>query len=189
MGIKADLTLLSVNRVKGVIMSIAAVKTYNLRRIIVTLVSGVGTAMIFSGCGNSFLTSKITWETYHNPRYGFEFPYPSNWNSSTPPDNNDGVTFISPQNQNTEIRAWASKELPESIIQDQETIKQIDHNFETDQGVSGVMVVEVGQQMSSMKLTITQGQVTYYWQGQSNSKEFRDHYRLFYYIAQQYKIR
>ncbi|MEA5552256.1 hypothetical protein VB713_15040 [Anabaena cylindrica UHCC 0172] len=170
-------------------MSIAAVKTYNLRRIIVALVSGVGTAMIFSGCGTSFPNSKLTWETYQNPRYGFEFPYPSNWTSLAAPDNNDGVTFISPQNQNVEIRAWASKESPESITQDQETIKQIDHNFETSQGVSGVLVVEVGQQVSSMKLTITQGQEVYYWQGQTNSQEFKDYYQLFYYIAQHYKIR
>jgi hypothetical protein len=164
-------------------MSNAVVKTCNLRRrIIVALVSSVGTAIIFSGC-----SPKLTWETYRNPRYGFEFPYPSNWTPLSSPDNNDGVTFISPQNQNTEIRAWAGKELPK--LQNPETIKQIDHNFETNQGVSGVLVVEVDQQMSSMTLTITQGQVEYYWQGKSNSKEFQDYYRLFYYIAQQYKIR
>jgi hypothetical protein len=184
------LTPLTVNWVKGVIMSNAAVKTCNLRRVILSLVSGVGTAMIFAGCSaNGLQFSKLTWETYYNSRYGFEFPYPSNWTSLAPPDNNDGVTLVSPQNQNTEIRAWAGNQLPESIVQDQETIKQIDNNFHTDQGVSGVMVVEVGQQVSSMTLTITKDQVKYYWQGQSNSKEFKYYYRLFYYIAQQYKIR
>ena len=51
-----------------------------------------------------------------------------------------------------------------------------------------MLVVEVGQQVSSMTLTLTQGQVKYYWQGQSNSQEFQNYYRLFYYIAQQYRI-
>jgi hypothetical protein len=171
-------------------MFTAAVKTCNLRRVIVALVSGVGTAMIFSSCSaTSFPTSKLAWETYHNSRYGFEFPYPSNWTSLAPPDNNDGVTFVSPQNQDAQIRAWAGNQLPESITQDPKTIKTIDENFQTAQGVSGVLVVEVGEEVSSMQLTITQGQVKYYWQGKSNSKEFRYRYQLFYYIAQQYKIR
>ncbi|MEA5578037.1 hypothetical protein [Anabaena sp. UHCC 0451] len=165
-----------------------AVKTCKLRQVISLLVSGVGTAIIFSGCSaNGFWSSAQKWETYRNPRYGFEFPYPSHWTSLASPDNNDGVTFVALQNQNTVIRAWAAKELPE--LQNPETLKQIDHNFETVQGLSGLMVIEVNPQITSMKLTITQGQVKYYWQGQTNSKEFKDHYRLFYYIATQYKIR
>ncbi|WP_016953044.1 hypothetical protein [Anabaena sp. PCC 7108] len=171
-------------------MSSAAVKTYNLRRVIVGLVSGVGTAIMFSGCSaTNFQNSKLTWETYHNFRYGFEFPYPSNWTALTAPDNNDGVTFVAPQNQNVEISAWAGNQLPESITQDIKTVKTIDENFQTAQGVSGLLVVEVGKEVSSMKLTITQGQLKYYWQGKSNSQEFRYYYRLFYHIAQQYKIR
>ena len=51
------------------------------------------------------------------------------------------------------------------------------------------MLIEVGQEVSSMTLTLTQGQVKYYWQGRSQSQEFQDYYRLFYYIAQQYRIR
>jgi hypothetical protein len=171
-------------------MSTAAIttgKTGNLRRVIGLLFSGIGTAIICGGCSiNGFWTSRQNWETYQNPRYGFEFPYPSNWTSQTP-DNNDGVIFVSPQNENLKIHAWAGNELPE--LQTTETTKQIDHNFETAQGISGVLVVEVGQQISSMTLTINQGQIKYHWQGQTSSKEFKDYYRLFYYIAKQYKIK
>jgi hypothetical protein len=168
-------------------MSTAAVKACNLSRVMGLLVSGVSTAIICAGCSaNGFWSSPQKWETYYNPRYGFEFPYPNNW-TSLAPDNNDGVTFVAPQNQETEIRAWAGKELPE--LQNPETIKQIDNNFQTDQGLSGVMVVEAGEQISSMKLTITHRQVKYQWQAKTNSKEFKNYYRLFYYIAKQYKIR
>ncbi|MBD2296012.1 hypothetical protein H6G06_21660 [Anabaena sphaerica FACHB-251] len=169
-------------------MSTTAIKTCKSRRVMGVLVSSIGTAIICAGCSaNGFQSSAQKWETYYNPRYGFEFPYPSNWTSLAPPDNTDGVTLVSQKNQNTEIRAWAGKELPE--LQNPETIKQIDHNFETAQGISGVLIVEAGQQISSMKLTITHKQVKYHWQGQTSSKEFKDHYRLFYYIAKQYKIR
>jgi hypothetical protein len=168
-------------------MSTAAVKACNLRQVIGLLVSGVSTAIICAGCSaNGFWSSAQKWETYYNPRYGFEFPYPNNW-TSLAPDNNDGVAFVSPHNKNTEIRAWAGKELPE--LQNPETSKPIDHNFKTAQGISGVLVVEVGQQVSSMTLTINQEQVNYHWQGQTSSKEFKDNYRLFYYIAKQYKIK
>jgi hypothetical protein len=37
-------------------------------------------------------------------------------------------------------------------------------------------------------LTITQAELEYYWQGQSDSQDFQNYYRLFYYIAQEYKI-
>jgi hypothetical protein len=169
------------------IMSTAAVETCNLRRVIGLLVSSVSTAILCGSCSaNGFWTSEQKWETYQNPRYGFEFPYPSNWTAITS-DNNDGVIFVSSQSQDTKIRAWASNDLPK--LQNPETSKQIDQNFKTDQGISGVLVVEVGQQVSSMKLTINQEQVNYHWQGQTSSKEFKDYYRLFYYIAKQYKIK
>jgi hypothetical protein len=39
-----------------------------------------------------------------------------------------------------------------------------------------------------MKLTITQEQLEYHWQAKSDRQDFQNYYRLFYYIAQEYKI-
>jgi hypothetical protein len=153
-------------------------------------VSGIiALSIILWGCtANNFNGGAIAWKTYSNSRYGFEFPYPSNWTSLAAPANDDGVAFLSPQNKSVEIRGWASQQLPHSIITEQEPAKKIKPNFQTAQGVPGVLVVEVSQGVSSMTLTLTQSQVKYYWQGRSNSQEFQDYYRLFYYIAQQYRI-
>ncbi|MBX9256508.1 hypothetical protein H1Q63_21725 [Desmonostoc muscorum CCALA 125] len=145
--------------------------------------------IILWGCaGTDFNVEAIAWKTYSNSRYGFEFPYPSNWTSLAAPENNDGITFISPQDNSVKIRGWASQQLPNSIVKDREPGKKIKSNFQTAQGISGVLVVEADQRAASMTLTLTQNQVKYYWQGQSNSQEFPDYYPLFYYIAQQYRI-
>ncbi|MBK1987702.1 hypothetical protein A0J48_009160 [Sphaerospermopsis aphanizomenoides BCCUSP55] len=172
-------------------MSIAVLKTRRWMRVIAGAVSSIGTigtAMILSGCTIiNIYASEATWKTYSNTRYSFEFPYPSNWNSSGNSDNNDGIAFVAPNNRNVEMRAWASRHL-EVSIQDQ-YIREQTQNFQTAEGVFGVLSVDVGQQTTSMTLTISQGQVKYHWQGQSNSKEFKEYYRLFYYVAKQYKIR
>lgn len=149
-------------------------------------VSGVTALLIILwGCtANNFNAGAITWKTYSNSRYGFEFPYPSNWTSLAAPENDDGIAFISPQNNTVEIRGWASQQLPNSIVTEQEPVKKLKPNFQTAQGISGVLLVEVNQQIGSMTLTLTQGQVKYYWQGRSKSQDFQDYYRLFYYIAQ-----
>ncbi|AVH65581.1 hypothetical protein [Nostoc sp. 'Peltigera membranacea cyanobiont' N6] len=145
--------------------------------------------VILWGCtANDFNAGAIAWKTYSNSRYGFEFPYPSNWTSSAAPANGDGIAFISQQDNSVEIRGWASHELPNSIVTEQEPLKKIKFNFKTAQGVSGVMVVEVDKDIGSMTLTLTQSQVKYCWQGRSKSQKFQDYYRLFYYIAQQYRI-
>ncbi|MEH1969064.1 hypothetical protein [Nostoc sp.] len=153
-------------------------------------VSGViALLIILWGCtANDFNAGVIAWKTYSNSRYGFEFPYPSNWISLAVPENDDGIAFVSPQDNSVEIRGWASHELLNSIVTDQESVKKIKPNFQTAQGVSGVMVVEVDQRLGSMTLTLTQSQVKFYLQGRSKSQEFQDYYRLFYYIAQQYRI-
>ncbi|MBC6434107.1 hypothetical protein FM036_27180 [Nostoc sp. HG1] len=153
-------------------------------------VSGViALLIILWGCtANDFNARAIAWKTYSNSRYGFEFPYPSNWTSLAAPENDDGIAFTSPQNKTVEIRGWASQQLPNSIVTNQEPVKKIKPNFQTAQGVSGVMVVEVDQQVGSMTLTLTQSQVKYYLRGRSKSQDFQDYYRLFYYIAQQYQI-
>lgn len=149
-------------------------------------VSGVIALLIMLwGCtANDFNAGAIAWKTYSNSRYGFEFPYPSNWTSLAASENGDGIAFISPQNNSVQIRGWASQQLPN----DRESVKKIKSNFQTAQGVSGVLVVEVDRRGGSMRLTVTQSQVKYYWQGQSKSQDFQDYYRLFYYIAQQYRI-
>ncbi|WP_392532800.1 hypothetical protein [Nostoc sp. C117] len=153
-------------------------------------VSGVIALLIMLwGCtANDFNARAIAWKTYSNSRYGFEFPYPSNWTSLTAPTNSDGIVFISPQDNSVEIRSWANQQLPNSILTDQESGKKIKPNFQTAQGMSGVMVVEVAQGVGSIRLTLTQNQVKYYWEGRSNSQKFPDYYRLFYYIAQHYRI-
>ncbi|MEH1818166.1 MAG: hypothetical protein V7L31_03555 [Nostoc sp.] len=153
-------------------------------------VSGViALLIILWGCtANDFNAGAITWKTYTNSRYGFEFLYPSNWTPLAAPANDDGIAFISAQDNSVEIRGWASHQLPNSIVTDQESVKKIKPNFQTTQGVSGVVVVEVDQQVGSMTLTLTQGQVKYYLRGRSKSQKFQDYYRLFYYIAQQYRI-
>ncbi|MEH2171394.1 hypothetical protein [Nostoc sp.] len=153
-------------------------------------VSGaIALLIILWGCTvNDFNAGAIAWKTYRNSRYGFEFPYPSNWTSLAASENGDGIAFISPQNNSVEIRGWASQQLPNSILTNQESEKKLKPNFQTAQGVSGVLVVEVDRRGGSMTLTLTQSQVKYYWQGRSKSQDFQDYYRLFYYIAQQYRI-
>ena len=168
-------------------------KTFSLGRRIYRFAASVSGVIVLSiilwGCtANDFNAGAIAWKTYNNSRYGFEFPYPSNWTSLAAPENDDGIAFISQQNNSVEIRGWASQQLPNSIITEQESVKKINSNFQTAQGVTGVMVVEVDQRVGSMTLTLTQNQVKYYWQGRSKSKEFQDYYRIFYYIAQQYRI-
>lgn len=131
--------------------------------------------------------SSISWKTYSNLRYGFEFPYPSNWTPLTKPTNDDGIAFVSPRNSNVEIRGWASNQLSPSITEDSQG--SASYNFQTTQGLRGVLLVETGNTVSSMKLTLSQNQVEYHWQGKSPSQEFSKYYPLFYYIAQQYRVR
>ncbi|MBD2562598.1 MULTISPECIES: hypothetical protein [Nostoc] len=153
-------------------------------------VSGVIALLVMLwGCtANDFNAGAIAWKTYSNSRYGFEFPYPSNWTSLAAPENDDGIAFISPQDNSVEIRGWASQQPPNSIVTEQKSAKKINSNFQTAQGVSGVMVVEVDEGVGSMTLTLIHSQVKYYWRGRSKSQEFQNYYRLFYYIAEQYQI-
>lgn len=168
-------------------------KTCGLVQKIYTIVLGVSKAiallMILWGCSApSFNAANVAWDTYKNSRYGFEFPYPSNWTTLTAPENNDGIAFVSPDNDSVQIRGWAVNRLPKTGIEDRNFETAINPNFQTVQGMPGVMLVEVTPQAGLMTLTLTQAEVKYYWQGRSQSQEFPNYYRLFYYIAQQYRI-
>lgn len=167
-------------------MSANTVKACSYQQKIYTKYKSVAGAIALSlllwGCSKPFSVWDTQWKTYSNSHYDFEFPYPSTWNVLATPDNEDGIALVSPRSQTVQMRAWASNRLSNAG-------NEIESNFQTTQGVSGVLLVEVGQQFGTMKLTITRGKVTYYWQGQSLSQEFSNYYPLFYYIAQQYRIK
>jgi hypothetical protein len=172
------------------------------------LVAGITPLVIMLlSCRASNIGSQSNWDTYRNPRYGFEFPYPSNWVPFPMPDNRDGQAFRDPQNASSEIRGWAANKLSETV--DSQTKKEghrlnlepspssmpakdspkfQEQNFTTEQGVTGKLRVEIGSDTSLMTLTLSQGNVLYNWQGQCNSEQFADYYRFFYYVARQYRL-
>jgi hypothetical protein len=171
---------------KGKILSILAAKALRSRQFFYTRITWISAAiaclLILYGCfAPSLDVTDITWKTYKNSRYGFEFPYPSNWKTLLKPTNADGIVFVSPKNNSVEIRSWASNQILEST-------KPQQLNFQTTQGLTGILEVEVGNSVSAMTLTLTQNQVKYNWQGRTPSKEFQNYYPLFYYIAQQYRL-
>lgn len=140
--------------------------------------------MLWGCIDNDFQVKDVRWKTYKNNRYGFEFPYPNTWQELKNPDNSDGVVLVLPNKKNLEIRSYASKPLLKFSRKTQGKV----YNFRTNQGVFGVLTVEVREKVTVIKLTITQEKLEYFWQGQSDSQEFKKYYRLFYYMAQEYKI-
>jgi hypothetical protein len=136
-------------------------------------------------------TQSPTWRTYKNPRYSFEFPYPSTWVAAPMPDNRDGRAFRDPQDPEVEILGVAGDRLPEIELapSGQKNPHQfMQQNFTTQQGVTGKLYVELRSDISLMRLTLIQGRIRYYWQGRAPSKEFSNYYRFFYYVAGQYRI-
>ncbi len=149
--------------------------------------------VILSSCQASNSERTKRWNTYRNPRYGFEFPYPSHWVAFPMPDNRDGRAFRDPNNPSVEIRGWAAISLsPDSSPSFNNPRKESPNlqkqNFTTAQGVTGKLQVELGSDISSMTLTLRQGNVIYNWQGQGESQEFANRYRFFYDVAGQYRI-
>jgi len=156
-----------------------------IQKILYTTILSIGSCLIVWGCSaNNLQFPDTTWNTYRNKRYGFEFPYPNTWQALENPDNSDGIALVSPNKKNVEIRAYASKPLLKSLTKNPQPVP----NFQTHQGFSGVMAVEIGKKVTIMKLTITQEQLEYHWQAKSDRQDFQNYYRLFYYIAQEYKI-
>ncbi|MBW4683192.1 MAG: hypothetical protein KME19_24365 [Microcoleus vaginatus WJT46-NPBG5] len=157
-------------------------------------VTGLVVAAMLSGCRPSRIEPTTHLETYRNPRYKFEFPYPKAWIAAEPPTNQDGQAFNDPKNPQVEIRGWAGYRVTSSGKRDKHKRSKKDEsqalkqNFTTQQGVAGELEVNLGPQISSMTLTLVQGKLEYNCYAQSPSEKFADYYRLFYNIAGQYKI-
>ncbi|MBE9128180.1 hypothetical protein IQ257_14670 [Coleofasciculus sp. LEGE 07092] len=144
-------------------------------------------------CRASNLGEPNGWSTYRNPRYNFEFPYPTHWKPFPIPDNLDGQAFGDPQEPSTQVRGWAGNNLSEDEVvlpssPPIDTRESHQQNFTTEQGLTGKLQVDIGSEISLMKLTFSQGNVRYNWQGQCDSEQFDDYYRFFYYIARQYSL-
>ncbi|MDB9535529.1 hypothetical protein PN451_06665 [Dolichospermum planctonicum CS-1226] len=163
------------------------VATY-VQKILYAATLSLSSCLMVWGCNaNDFQVKDVIWNTYKNDRYGFEFPYPHTWQELRNPDNSDGVVLVLPDKKNLEIRSYASKPVLKFSPKNQEHQEQV-YNFQTNQGVFSVLTVEVREKVTVIKLTITQAELEYSWQGQSDSQDFQNYYRLFYYIAREYKI-
>lgn len=144
--------------------------------------------LLFS-CRAANLGQQSSWSIYRNPRYNFEFPYPNNWVSFSMPDNRDGLAFRDPRNPGVEIRGWAANDLSDfETSARNRPLNSHPRNFTTQQGLRGTLQVAVGADLSLMTLSLNQGKVRYNWQGQSESEQFADYYRFFYYVAEQYRL-
>lgn len=159
---------------------------------IVQLLLGLMLAVFLVSCGSSDSTSR-TWKLYRNERFGFEFPCPDRWVESIPPENRDGIAFGDPQSPEVEIRGWGESKRQGAILKratgrDLQKSPSIPLNFTTLQGVPGNLDAKIGLQSSSLTLTLTQGEVRYYWRGHAPNQKFGDYYRLFNYIASHYRV-
>ncbi len=164
-------------------------------------VLAAGLSAILTGCVPSSQNSLFSeveapldgaWEIYYNPRYDFEFPYPSTWIAAPPPTNRDGQAFVDPRYSDVEIRGWANQRLNSAQTLPFEASppveRPVSQNFVTNQGLAGELQVEIGPESSAMTLTLVQGNVTYRWQGRSPSHQFANYYQFFDYVARQYRV-
>lgn len=146
--------------------------------------------VVLAGCSQSASTTARTWYTYQNERYRFEFPYPSNWVAAPLVANQDGRTFSDPQNPGVKVLGWASQVSgePDKLSDSVQKNVVVAPNFITQQGLQGLLHVEVGAEVSYMTLTLIQDGVVYNWQGRSPSDRFAEYYEFFNYVGSQYRI-
>ena len=150
----------------------------------------MGAALVVTlvGCQDTSL-SISSWKTYQNPRYGFEFPYPSDWIAQPTPSNLSGQAFVATDQSRLQLRGWAQENLaPARLLSSKRQDFGSQQNFTTKQGLTGKLKVEVGDQLSSIELVITDGTIEYYLQGQASGDQFADYYRFFHYVASNYRI-
>lgn len=149
----------------------------------------LGLCLAMAACSTPGYPEQADWDQYQNERYDFTFPYPDTWIPGPMQDNLDGRAFRDPHQEVVSIRGWASQvSLPEAGEEASSSRYQISPNFTTDQGLEGQLQVDIGQTVSTIRLTLTQEGVIYSWEGRSPSDDFDDYFKFFYYVAQQYHI-
>ena len=156
----------------------------------------IGLIGLLSSCSTGKPQLSSSQKVYRNGRFGYEFPYPNHWIPDRAPGNRDGQVFVNPKNPAMKIRGWASNKLPAfaAIIPNNNhtqtvSASSLQRNFETEQGLRGHLQVEIGENISSIALTVVQAEVSYSFQAQSPNEDFAAYYPLFYSLARQYRIR
>ena len=150
------------------------------------LVGAIALVAVLLGCQSPDIAAPDNLRIYRNPRYGFEFPYPSNWVPAPPPANLDGRVFSDPDNPEASIRGFARQNLETANLK--ANSYPVPENFTTEQGLEGSLQTDIGLEISAMRLTLNRGEFQYVWEGRSPSEEFANYYRLFYTIARQYRV-
>lgn len=121
------------------------------------------------------------WKIYQNPRYGFTFPYPHQWQAQPPPENQDGQIFSHPDRPEIQIQGFAQSQVEPQGLEN-------GPNFVTNQGIKAVLTPTLETTTSRLTLRIYSHQVYYVWEGRSPSSEFAQYYPLFEQIAREYTI-
>jgi hypothetical protein len=100
-----------------------------------------------------FAAQAADWKLYVNDRFGFSVHVPASFKSSAPPENNDGLNFVS-KDQTAEIRAYGyyiqSKNLTEDAREQEKlnsglniTYRQVTSNAFTLSGLAGSRIVYI----------------------------------------------